>query len=87
MLFWPSLATLFWRRATRQGVLAGLIGGAMIYIGSVAFDPFGNIVRLHPFMYGFPASALLVVTGSLMSPKQTDIRLDIYFGRKSQTGG
>jgi sodium/pantothenate symporter len=86
VLFWPSLATLFWRRATRQGVLAGLIGGATIYIAAVAFDPFGNIVRLHPFMYGFPASALLVVIGSLMSPKQTDIRLNIYFGRTPQTG-
>ena len=86
VLFWPSLATLFWRRATRQGVLAGLIGGALVYIGAVVFDPFGNLVRLHPFMYGFPTSALLVAIGSFMSPKQTDIRLDIYFGRNPQAG-
>eukprot|EP00913_Durusdinium_trenchii_P008834 g8300.t1 len=31
-LFWPSLASLFWKRATAAGVIAGLIGGSTVFV-------------------------------------------------------
>ena len=81
VLFWPSLATLYWKRATAAGILSGLLGGGCIYIAVVLFKPFDGIVNLHPFMYAFPASAILVGIGSWLTARQGDEDLEFYFGR------
>ncbi|MFP6673553.1 MAG: sodium/solute symporter [Pirellulaceae bacterium] len=81
VLFWPSLATLYWKRANATGILAGLLGGGLIYVSVVLFNPFDGLVNFHPFMYAFPASAVLVGIGSLLMPRQKDKDLDFYFGR------
>ncbi|GIT29886.1 MAG: hypothetical protein Ct9H300mP1_19320 [Planctomycetaceae bacterium] len=54
-LFWPGLATLFWRRATARGVTAGLAGGGVVYVAAIfVFKPlFDPVVPLHAFVYGF----------------------------------
>jgi len=80
-LFWPGLATLFWRRATAKGVTAGLAGGGLIYIAAIFFKPLLDpIVPLHPFVYGFVGSALLVSLVSLKTPGQDQRQLAPYFG-------
>ncbi len=80
-LFWPGLATLFWRRATAKGVTAGLAGGGLIYIAAIFFKPLMDpIVPLHPFVYGFVGSALLVSLVSLKTPGQDQRQLAPYFG-------
>jgi Na+/pantothenate symporter len=81
VLFWPSLATLYWKRATSTGILAGLLGGAIVYVMMVLLKPFDGIVNFHPFMYAFPASAILVGIGSLLTARQKDEDLEFYFGR------
>ena len=81
VLFWPSLATLYWKRATSAGILAGLLGGGFIYVAVVLFKPFDGFVNFHPFMYAFPASAFLVWLGSLLTARQQDEDLEFYFGR------
>ncbi|GAB4147744.1 MAG: hypothetical protein Tsb009_21110 [Planctomycetaceae bacterium] len=79
-LFWPSIATLFWKRATAAGVLAGLIGGSTVYVLMDRLHPFQHIVQIHPFVYGFVSSAVLVISVSLMTKKQKSERLKLYFG-------
>ena len=81
-LFWPGLATLFWRRATATGVTAGLAGGGVIYIAAIFFKPLIDpVVLLHPFVYGFVGSAILVTAVSLCTAGQDDEQLVPYFGR------
>ena len=82
-LFWPSFVTLFWKRATAAGVTAALSGGAGVYILAVITKPFDDVFPMHPFVYGFTISALLVYFVSLLGAKQRDEQLDPYFGRPS----
>jgi len=81
-LFWPGMATFFWRRATGYGVTAGLAGGLAVYLLAVIFRPFGSVFPMHPFIYGFFGSLVLVALGSLATPKQAEDRLKFYFGAK-----
>jgi len=80
-LFWPSLATLYWKRATAAGVMAGLIGGAATFILFDLFRPFAGLVELHPFVYGFAVSAGLTWLLSVSTARQSRERLELYFGR------
>ncbi|MHC4995801.1 MAG: hypothetical protein ACYTGQ_12185, partial [Planctomycetota bacterium] len=76
-LFCPTIATLFWKRATGRGVFAGLLGGLIVYGLAVNFNP----TTLHAFIFGISGSAVLTVIGSLLSPRQNDDRLTLYFGK------
>jgi len=80
-LFWPSLATLFWKRATAQGVIAGLVCGAITFVLMDLFRPLDFLIELHPFIYGFTASGLMVFSVSRMTPAQDSRELEPYFGR------
>lgn len=80
-LFWPSLATLFWKRATAQGVIAGLVGGTITFVLMDLFRPLDSLIQLHPFIYGFTASGVLVFVVSRMTPSQEPRELEPYFGR------
>lgn len=80
-LFWPGLATLFWRRATTPGVTAGLVGGSVVYVLAVFWNPLAGLITLHPFVFGFSSSALLVWGVSRWTTGQTENQLEPYFGR------
>jgi SSS family transporter len=80
-LFWPSLVTLFWRRATSTGVLAGLLGGAGCFILFNEYHPLDGLIQLHPFVYGFFMSGLLTYLFCKLTPAQSDSKVDRYFGR------
>jgi len=86
-LFWPSLATIYWRRTTAAGVLAGLIGGATTVVLFDLFRALDGLVQLHPFIYGFSLSGLLVWGVSRCTPAQDAERLAVYFGRAPQADG
>ena len=77
---WPSLTTLFWRRATAAGTIAGLVGGITVYALAVIFKPFSSL-GLHPFIFGVAASGLLCVVVALLTAPQPSSRLELYFGR------
>ncbi len=81
-LFWPGLATLYSRRATSAGITAGLTGGALIYIAAQIIQPFADVCPLHPFVYGWVGSGLLVVIVSAFTQPQDDKQLALYFGRQ-----
>ena len=83
-LFWPGLATLYWRRATATGVIAGLVGGAAVYVTADLVRPFDQLVRLHPFVYGFTVSGMLVLAGSYLTRCQDERLLRFYFGSENR---
>jgi len=78
-LLWPGVATLYWRRATATGVVAGLVGGLIVYIACAQWPPLGGV--LHPFVYGCIISGLLCAAGSLATRPQSPERIALYFGR------
>ena len=80
-LFWPSLAALYWKRATGPGVLLGLLGGTITFAVCNQWIPFKEVFPLHPFVYGFVVSALCTWAGSLATPRQQRGQLELYFGR------
>ena len=82
-LFWPGIATLFWKRATREGVIGGLAGGPLVYLACVVSPPLGEVLPLHPFVYGFFGSALMVYLGSMLTMPQDRDQLARYFGMDS----
>ena len=84
-LFWPSLATLFWKRATAVGVIAGLAGGALTFALCNQFPAFrilDPLLQLHPIVYGTSMSWLLTYGVSRLTPAQEESRLELYFGRE-----
>ncbi|MCH7989371.1 MAG: sodium/solute symporter, partial [Planctomycetes bacterium] len=81
-LCWPGLATLYWSRATGKGVTAGLVGGAAVYLLCVFVKPFEETFPMHPFVYGFIASALTTCIVSLLTPAQEKSQQELYFGRE-----
>lgn len=81
-LCWPSLATLFWKRATAAGIITGLVGGAGVYLLCVFLKPFETAFPMHPFAYGFSASAIFTCVFSLLTKPQEKSQQELYFGRK-----
>lgn len=82
-LFWPGIATLYWRRATATGIIAGLIGGAVVYVACDIHPPLQGIIEVHPFVYGIMASGLLVLLGSWLTRPQDDATIGFYFGESN----
>ena len=82
-LFWPCIATFYWKRATGYGVLAGLAGGLTVYLIAVLCHVRTTSFPLHEFVFGFFGSLALVVLVSLKTPKQSEERLKLYFGKSS----
>ncbi|MEM4656807.1 MAG: hypothetical protein QXX77_00100 [Candidatus Methanosuratincola sp.] len=70
----PVLATLFWRRATPQGVGAGIIAGSIValYLRLTA-SPFD------PSLAGVPASLAATVLVSLITKPQPKALIEEYF--------
>ena len=83
-LFWPSLAALYWKRATGPGVLMGLLGGTITFAVCNEWIPLKEVLPLHPFVYGFAVSALLTWSVSWATPAQAKAQLELYFGRDSK---
>ena len=80
-LFWPSIVTLFWRRATSAGVLAGLLGGAGCFVLFNEYRPLDSILPLHPFVYGFVMSGVCTYLFCMLTPAQPQSQVELYFGR------
>jgi len=85
--FFPIMGALFWRRATAEGALAGLvIGGttqiALIIAEAAYFGKFDDISPLlieHGVLIGVSLSAISFVGVSLATPKSDDHNLAPFF--------
>ncbi len=73
-LFFPLVLGIWWKRANRQGAIAGMIAGFLagsIYLWHVysGGDPLWSIDHLRFGMIGMPVSLVAMVVVSLMTPE------------------
>ena len=73
--FMPVIGGLYWRRATREGAIAAMLGGVMVTGGWKLFGDAG----IDPVLPGFFCSGVLLVVVSLLSPPPPPEAIDPYF--------
>ena len=62
------LFSLFWKRTTRSGAIAGMIsGGAMVFIWNFLIKPMGGIWGIYELLPAFIVSSAFIVIVSLLS--------------------
>ncbi|TLK57568.1 sodium:solute symporter family protein [Glutamicibacter sp. V16R2B1] len=72
----PVLAAMFWKRATKAGVMASTIGALVVSLAwRIAGTPFG----LHEIAPGLLASGTLLIVVSLMTKHSEDETVIAYF--------
>ena len=73
------LFSLFWKRTTREGAIAGMIaGGAMVFIWYFLIKPLGGVFGIYELLPSFLFSALVIVIVSLMT-KEPDEEIQKEF--------
>jgi Na+/proline symporter len=81
-LFAPLIAGLYWRRATGIGAIASMIGGMAVWLLTLMWLPglaeSGTLsgtaqvlAEVPPMLYGFGASILGMVLGSLLTKPES----------------
>lgn len=68
--FGPAmLMSLFWKRTTKWGVLAGMLsGGAMVFIWKYGIAKLGGILAIYELLPAFIVACLAIVIVSLVTP-------------------
>ncbi len=67
--FGPAmLCALFWKRATWQGALAGMLsGGVMVFVWKFLLKPMGGVWGIYELLPAFLVSLIVIVAVSLMT--------------------
>ncbi len=61
------LFSLFWKRTTRWGALAGMLsGGAMVFIWKFLLSPLGGVFAIYELLPAFLTACILIVVVSLL---------------------
>ncbi len=78
---WVFVMGLFWRRATKEGAIASMVGGTLAYCVCMAagFKLFG----LHQITIGIAVSLVLMVVVSLATKPAKDVELELFFPARS----
>ena len=64
------LFSLFWKRTTRAGAIAGMVaGGAMVFFWRGVLKPMGGVWGIYELLPAFLFSALVIVVVSLLTRK------------------
>ncbi|MBC5635684.1 sodium:solute symporter family protein [Ornithinibacillus sp. BX22] len=72
----PVLAAMFWKRATKAGVISSVIGSLLVaVIWSIFNNPFG----LHMIIPGLTSSIVILVIVSLLTKHSKDEHVTAYF--------
>ena len=73
------LASLFWKRTTKWGVLAGMVaGGSMIFIWKFLLRPLGGLWDIYELLPAFIIAAIVLVVVSLLTKKPDGEILDQF---------
>ena len=60
------LLSLFWKRTTYQGAIAGMVaGGAMVFFWKLVLKPLGGMFGIYELLPAFIFSVLMIVVVSL----------------------
>ncbi len=61
--------SLFWKRTTREGAIAGMIsGGAMVFIWKLLISKLGGVFAIYELLPAFIISSIFIVVVSLITP-------------------
>ena len=64
------LFSLFWKRTTRAGAIAGMVGGAgMVFLWNLVIKPIGGVFGIYELLPAFIFSSILIVVVSLLTKK------------------
>ncbi len=67
------LFSLFWKRTTRSGAIAGMLsGGAMVFFWKLVLKPMGGIFAIYELLPSFIVSCIVIVIVSLCSKKPSE---------------
>ena len=67
------LFSLFWKRTTRAGAVAGMItGGVMVFVWNLLISPLGGIFAIYELLPAFLLSSIVIVVVSLLTAKPSD---------------
>ena len=64
------ILSLFWKRITRAGAVAGMVGGAgMVFLWKLVIKPLGGVFGIYELLPAFIFSAICIVVVSLLTKK------------------
>ncbi len=64
------ILSLFWKRTTRAGAVAGMVGGAgMVFLWKLVISKLGGVFEIYELLPAFIFSAICIVVVSLISKK------------------
>jgi len=67
------LFSLFWKRATRQGAIAGMLAGAfMVFLWKLVIKPMGGVFGIYELLPAFLFSCLAIVIVSFLTKKPSE---------------
>ena len=62
------LFSLFWKRTTRAGAIAGMVGGGgMVFLWKLVIKPLGGLLGIYELLPAFLFSCILIVVVSLLT--------------------
>lgn len=80
------ICSLFWRRTTFQGALAGMVsGGAMVFIWKYLVKPLGGVFGIYELLPAFLVGIIVIVVVSLLTPAPSQEILDEFDHVKSDS--
>lgn len=73
------LFSIFWKRITREGAIAGMIsGGIMVFFWEYVLTPIGGIFEIYELLPAFIFSSIVIVVVSLLTPAPSKEILDEF---------
>lgn len=73
------LFSLFWKRTTREGAIAGLLsGGIMVFIWKLALKPMGGVFGIYELLPAFLFSSIMIIVVSLIT-KEPEEEIQVEF--------
>ena len=73
------LFSLFWKRTTREGAIAGMLtGGSMVFIWNMLISRLGGVFAIYELFPAFVLSCIAIVVVSLMMKKPDQAILDEF---------
>jgi len=78
------LFSLFWKRTTHAGAIAGMItGGSMVFIWNMLIARLGGIFAIYELFPAFVLSCLAIAIVSLLTKKPDQVIMDEFETAKS----
>ena len=73
------LFSLFWKRITRAGAIAGMVGGAgMVFLWKLVISGLGGVFQIYELLPAFIFSSVCIVVVSLLTKKPSDEILEDF---------